>query len=164
MAYEDQTVAELQDELRDRDLPVSGTKAELIDRLEEDDSNTEPDNDDDGQPAEGDPINPDDYPEQVADHGNIDVVATLAAHDTQGFAEVPGSHVHGQEAPADGINTVNVTRLDGTHTVPREEALGSSADYLESHPGATRIPPNELPAEYQDVTVATPGVPDDDES
>jgi hypothetical protein len=36
--YEAQTVAELQDELRDRDLAVSGTKDELIARLEEDDN------------------------------------------------------------------------------------------------------------------------------
>lgn len=35
--YEEQTVAELQDELRARDLAVSGTKDELIARLEEDD-------------------------------------------------------------------------------------------------------------------------------
>lgn len=33
---DDRTVAELQDELRARDLPVSGTKDELIARLNED--------------------------------------------------------------------------------------------------------------------------------
>jgi hypothetical protein len=32
---DDRTVEELKDELRDRDLPVSGTKQELLDRLEE---------------------------------------------------------------------------------------------------------------------------------
>lgn len=36
-AYEDMTVAELQQEARDRGLPVSGTKAELQQRLEDDD-------------------------------------------------------------------------------------------------------------------------------
>lgn len=36
--YEDQMVSELRDQLRDRDLMVSGTKDELIDRLEEDDA------------------------------------------------------------------------------------------------------------------------------
>lgn len=40
MAYEDQTVTELQDLLRDRDLAVSGTKDELIARLEESDNQT----------------------------------------------------------------------------------------------------------------------------
>jgi SAP domain len=35
--YEDSTVEELRDELRDRDLPVSGTKDELVARLVEDD-------------------------------------------------------------------------------------------------------------------------------
>lgn len=36
--YNAQTVDELKDELRARDLPVSGTKEELVERLEEDDS------------------------------------------------------------------------------------------------------------------------------
>lgn len=36
-AYEDMTVAELQQAARDRGLPVSGTKAELQQRLEDDD-------------------------------------------------------------------------------------------------------------------------------
>lgn len=36
--YEAQTVEDLKDELRERDLPVSGTKDELIARLEEDDN------------------------------------------------------------------------------------------------------------------------------
>jgi len=36
--YADKTNEELQDELRDRDLPVSGNKEELIARLEEDDN------------------------------------------------------------------------------------------------------------------------------
>jgi hypothetical protein len=35
LSYEDQTKAELQDELRSRELPTSGSKQELIDRLTE---------------------------------------------------------------------------------------------------------------------------------
>jgi hypothetical protein len=38
VVYEDMTVEELQDELRARNLPVSGNKAELIARLDEDDA------------------------------------------------------------------------------------------------------------------------------
>jgi hypothetical protein len=37
MNYDDQTVEELRDELRDRDLKVSGTKEDLVARLREDD-------------------------------------------------------------------------------------------------------------------------------
>jgi hypothetical protein len=35
VSYEERTKAELQDELRDRDLPVSGAKADLVARLED---------------------------------------------------------------------------------------------------------------------------------
>jgi SAP domain-containing ribonucleoprotein len=38
MAYDDMTVEELKDELYNRDLPVSGNKAELVARLEEADA------------------------------------------------------------------------------------------------------------------------------
>jgi hypothetical protein len=38
VSYEDQTKEELQEELRERDLKVSGTKDELVERLEEDDA------------------------------------------------------------------------------------------------------------------------------
>jgi hypothetical protein len=41
VSYEDKTVNELRDELRDRDLPVSGNKAELVERLEEADQEAE---------------------------------------------------------------------------------------------------------------------------
>jgi hypothetical protein len=39
--YGELTVEELRDILRDRDLPVGGTKAELIDRLQADDAEEE---------------------------------------------------------------------------------------------------------------------------
>lgn len=38
--YEDRTVEELRDELRGRELPTSGTKAELVERLQDDDAAT----------------------------------------------------------------------------------------------------------------------------
>ena len=43
--YEELTVAQLKDILRERGLPVSGKKAELIDRLAEDDGAPEPERD-----------------------------------------------------------------------------------------------------------------------
>ena len=45
--YEDMTVARLQDIIRERDLPVSGNKDELIARLVEDDESSTDDDDDD---------------------------------------------------------------------------------------------------------------------
>ncbi|WP_052667828.1 gas vesicle protein GvpO [Nitriliruptor alkaliphilus] len=50
MSYDDRTKAELQDELRDRDLPVSGSKQDLIDRLEEADE--EADADESNEPSD----------------------------------------------------------------------------------------------------------------
>lgn len=47
MSREERTKEELQEELRERDLPVSGTKEELIDRLRQDDEER-PGNDADG--------------------------------------------------------------------------------------------------------------------
>ena len=38
--YDGYTVPQLQEKLRDRDLPISGSKQELVDRLREDDSQT----------------------------------------------------------------------------------------------------------------------------
>lgn len=54
--YDEKTVAELQDELRARDLPVSGNKDELVSRLQDDDAkpaDAEPS--EDTQPIEGTP-------------------------------------------------------------------------------------------------------------
>lgn len=42
MAYEDQTVAQLRELLKDRGLPVYGSKADLIDRLAKADAGPEP--------------------------------------------------------------------------------------------------------------------------
>jgi hypothetical protein len=49
LSYDDQTKDELQDELRERGLKVSGTKGELIERLEEHDQEQEDDSGDGGQ-------------------------------------------------------------------------------------------------------------------
>ena len=44
--YEAQTVEDLRDALRDRGLPVSGTKAELVERLQDDDATPATDSED----------------------------------------------------------------------------------------------------------------------
>lgn len=53
MSDDDRTKAELQDELRERDLPVSGTKQELIDRLAEADDDDNDDTTDEGDIGTG---------------------------------------------------------------------------------------------------------------
>ena len=45
--YDDLVVDDLQDLLRERDLPVSGNRSDLIERLEEDDAESEPDSGED---------------------------------------------------------------------------------------------------------------------
>lgn len=69
MSYEDQTKDELQDELRERDLQVSGTKDELIERLEEDDAASEDGSDGQDDEAGGDP---DEQRSQDGDGGGDD--------------------------------------------------------------------------------------------
>lgn len=59
--YDEKTVAELQDELRARDLPVSGNKDELVDRLREDDAKTPGPDDDNGEP----PYTPDENTQPI---------------------------------------------------------------------------------------------------
>jgi hypothetical protein len=54
LSYEDQTKAELQDELRSRELPVSGSKQELVDRLTEADEAEEPDDAEEPEETEDD--------------------------------------------------------------------------------------------------------------
>lgn len=51
MEYDERTKDELQDELERRDLPKSGTKAELIERLEDDDADREIAPEDRGDPS-----------------------------------------------------------------------------------------------------------------
>jgi hypothetical protein len=56
VSYEDRTKAELQDELRDRELPVSGSKQELVDRLTEDDEDGQDQQDPDDETTDEDTI------------------------------------------------------------------------------------------------------------
>ena len=58
--YEELTVAQLKDILRERELPVSGKKAELIDRLVEDDGASEPEPDYEEEVGEDDDFDDDD--------------------------------------------------------------------------------------------------------
>ena len=89
MAYEDLNKEELQDELRERELPVSGTKDELIARLEEDDdalvTEPEPDDGPDG-----------DKPEPEEGNLKVDVDAVLREH-----AEVSPELIAWREANPD---------------------------------------------------------------
>jgi hypothetical protein len=54
VSYEDRTRDELRDELKQRDLPVSGSKEELIERLEDADREQEGDTEGDGSGSSGD--------------------------------------------------------------------------------------------------------------
>jgi hypothetical protein len=64
VSYDDRNKDELKEELRERDLPVSGTKDELIERLEQDDQGRDEGSGDDGD--DGD----DDSPERAGDEGD----------------------------------------------------------------------------------------------
>jgi hypothetical protein len=51
--YESQTVAELKDELAERDLPKTGKKEDLVARLEESDQGSDSEEDQDGSQDSG---------------------------------------------------------------------------------------------------------------
>jgi hypothetical protein len=65
VSKDERTKDELQKELRRRDLPVSGTKQELLDRLEEDDSSS--DSDDEDASEDEDAADEDAADEDIAD-------------------------------------------------------------------------------------------------
>jgi hypothetical protein len=96
---ETNTNEELQEELRKRDLPVSGTKPELLDRLAEDDearaaANDDPDS---GRTAEG-------TPPVVGNEGGV------IEKGTGDFA--PGSGPNAGQAPSN-VDTVTVQDAQG---------------------------------------------------
>jgi hypothetical protein len=130
VSYEDRTKAELQDELRERELPVSGSKQELIDRLNEAD---ETDEVDDGDET-------DDGPDQDAT-GEDDIstdhdrsggrkrlkplqLAQLAAKQLQQISGRPVNGVTGLERADEGWR-VSVDLVEISRIPPSTDVLGS---------------------------------------
>lgn len=117
----EQTVEELRDELRDRDLKVSGTKDELIERLDEDDEADDGVDDDDdggGSSRSGSRL--------------TDVVARIG----RDFAEVTGLRVEGvtglHRTDEDGweaeVDAVEVARVPPSMDVLATYAVTAEPD------------------------------------
>jgi hypothetical protein len=131
VSYEDRTKAELQDELRERELPVSGSKQELIDRLNEADETDEVDEVDetDDGPDPDDATGEDDIStDQDRSGGRKRLkplqLAQLAAKQLQQISGRPVNGVTGLERADEGWR-VSVDLVEISRIPPSTDVLGS---------------------------------------
>jgi hypothetical protein len=117
---ETRTVAELQDELRDRGLPVSGTKDELIGRLADDDAATE-----DKAADEASSVEP--VTEPVSGPGGTEPVLAPVVAATQVFAS--SARMRASEATDPAVHQLLANRqahqmnLDALRPPENDEAI-----------------------------------------
>jgi hypothetical protein len=129
---DDRTKAELQAELRERDLPVSGTKQELIDRLADADEADETDDTDgtDGAAADADETN-----DETNDEGDISTGTDQNA--SSGKRKGPKPLQLAQMA-ARQLEQVSGRRVDGVTSLEQaDEGWRIGLDLVE----IARIPP-----------------------
>jgi hypothetical protein len=120
LSYDDRKKSELQDELRERDLPISGSKQDLIDRL------TEADEDDDGEENDE---NDDERTEGGAERGD-----QRSAGRRKGPKPLALARMAAQQ-----LEQVSGRRVDGVTGIERtEEGWRVGLDLVES----ARIPPS----------------------
>lgn len=157
MSYEDLNVEQLKDMLRDRELPVSGTKPELIERLLAHDAEVAEDEAEQEAAAarEADAAAP--HESAAAGEGqafNAGVVITYADPATP----ADDDEVLEDDAPVEML----VVDLTGTEADPtiEERRAADLARWREENPDANVIPPALLPREYLDGMINTPGQPD----
>lgn len=129
MSHDDRTKAELQDELRERDLPISGSKQDLIDRLEEAEAA-----DDDG----GDDDASDDDQERGGSTSGSDASSDGDRPSGSGGRKGPKPMALARLA-ARQLEQVSGRRVDGVSGIERtEEGWRVGLDLVES----ARIPPS----------------------
>jgi hypothetical protein len=105
VSYEDKTREELREELKERGLPVSGNKGELVERLEEADREAEDEGDGEPEPDDGasEPDDGEDDREEGAREGRED-----GSEDGRA-----GSGGSGASRPAGKLKPMQLVRLAG---------------------------------------------------
>jgi hypothetical protein len=109
VSYEDQTRDELRDELKERGLPVSGSKSELVERLEQadqEDEEQEPDADDD---QADDATGSDEQDEGAADGDGVDGESGASSSSDRS----DGSARSGPGGSGGGLKPMQLVRLAG---------------------------------------------------
>lgn len=139
-SYDDLTVEQLKEVLKERSLPTSGNEAELVERLVENDAAQ------DGPPA--DPRDAD---------------SSAQGFDAGVRIESNGGDDDDDDAPLDDDVPEEFAHFVGTEADPalsdrRAEEL---ARWRAENPEATVIPPSLLPPEFADGTIATHGLPEE---
>lgn len=134
-SYDDLTVEQLKELLKERDLPVSGNKAELVERLVESDAAI------DGPPA--------DDPSANASASAFDAGISTTAPEEAQEAPLPP-----EAAPYDPTGTEADPSLD-------DRRMAELARWRAENPDATVIPPSLLPSTFRDGTVSTHGLPEE---
>jgi hypothetical protein len=144
VSYEDRTKAELQDELRERELSVSGSKQDLIDRLNEADETDETDEADGAEAAVDETDTSDDRSDRDDTTGEDDIstdqdrsdgsggrkrfkplqLAQLAAKQLQQISGRPVNGVTGLERADEGWR-VSVDLVEISRIPPSTDVLGS---------------------------------------
>jgi hypothetical protein len=106
VSYDDKTRDELRDELKRRDLPVSGSKSELVERLEEADQDDEEQDTDAEEPADDQDASDGDDGEDEA--GEDDA----AGEDAAGDGAAPSGR-SGSGGSGGGLKPMQLVRLAG---------------------------------------------------
>jgi hypothetical protein len=106
VSYDDKTRDELRDELKRRDLPVSGSKSELVERLEEADQDDEEQDTDAEEPADDEDASDGDDGEDEA--GEDDA----AGEDAGGDGAAPSGR-SGSSGSGGGLKPMQLARLAG---------------------------------------------------
>lgn len=162
-SYEDLTVEELQDRLRARDLKVSGSKDELIARLELSDLAADDPDEVTEAAAEEAGVSAEDVvesaPEAPADEAPADEAPDAGTAPTEEASEAEGSD-EAEEAPAERDPALGASTADTAPRQPSGAAVNPQVRQFEradTEEKAEQRDEEPVPAAFSAVTQSQPG-------